>query len=762
MWGAPLSEKGVEGWARWEQCERERGEEALSRLAVKWPPFFSASTFVNGREARLSFYEKHRLLELTVVRDRGLEPAFVLHGPEQTLWLNGQSDPIHETNEVERLVLTDMTVTDYLRFFLYFLRSDLGAFVLIESWDEVEPGEDGRTATDDANATLTLAAVRNMAAAIQPHRVDGRWLCDGTVTYDGSVFRASFAVQSDGTVEMIGDEKLGELGSISVPEAPSLELAAQTTQDRASLARTGSSEHAIEPPSDREVTEAVVAVLLEDAIREMNSRSLDDNMLLRHFNSETRTDKPQTAIEQLSNLVEGSKPVVIIESDVPFVEDFVAGIVAPHRVASDQVARASAMGGDDLRCEVAVSAITGVYLLSFHTYRGLFDAERVAHELSLSDALVLVGCNRSDDVPEPLRRITDLVLTFPQVDHQRFKRIFERVFHAKPTAVSESVGPDWTRYLVPADFHTPRRLDLSPDDAQRFLRERVQHRLTQVSPDVGPRLSELEGLGEARQIAEDLIEDIQAARADEISWSAVDPGLLLIGAPGTGKTTLARAIARECGIKFVVASAAGWQSAGYLDAHLRAMRADFAEARRYAPAILFIDEIDSIGSRENLEGSNAQYQTEVINALLEELQSISITDAVIVIAATNYLERVDPALRRAGRLDQVVQIRLPSIDGLEKIFAYHLSRFQAEGGPVNEDIDTRALAELAFGLTGADVELFVRGAARRARRQHRPMNQVDLVAEVTRRPRRPDSAPMLGPEDRNAFPCTRPATVSPG
>jgi ATP-dependent Zn protease len=292
-----------------------------------------------------------------------------------------------------------------------------------------------------------------------------------------------------------------------------------------------------------------------------------------------------------------------------------------------------------------------------------------------------------------------------------------------------------------------RRLALGPDDALSVLRDRVQARLSQVTPDDGPGLDNLYGIGEARQIAEDLIADIRAAQVEQIPWSVVDKGLLLVGAPGTGKTTLARAVAKECGVKFVVASAAKWQSAGALDEHLRAMRSDFAEARRYAPAILFIDELDSIGSRENLSGPSAVYQTDVINALLEEIQGIGSTDPVIVIGATNYVEKIDPALRRAGRLDQIVEIPLPNVEGLECIFGYHLSRFSASGGALASDIDKRALAELAFGLTGADVEFFVRGAARRARRENRPVDQKDVVAEITRRPRRPDSAPRLTPAE---------------
>lgn len=743
-----LPEKSTDPWASWEPCEEQRAAAVLARLAEALPAFFADSIVLECRSLTLSFYDDHQLVELGFVRDHGTERAFVLDGLGTTVWLSGDSGPIHETNENESLVLTDETVADYVRFFFYFLRADSGAFVLTEDSSEIGPDDDTDVDSTEAGTALTLAEARGQTRPLTARgRDDGRWLFDATIAYGDALFTSSIAVGPDGQVEMLDDEPIGTLDGLVVSQPPALTLQIQADHLAAEPPDTryrseGPLDDAVQP--DREVTQAVVAALLEDALRERNSDTKPGSVLLRHFNSQTHADRP---IEQLTRLMSESTAMVLIESDIPFVEDFVARLAAAPDVGHGDVVRAGPVSGDDLRCEIAVNNHSKLYLLSFQTYRGLFDAERVANDLALSDASVLIGCNRAGEVPEPLRRMADLVLSFPRIDRQRFARIFERVFGVKPVAGWEGEGSDWTRFLVPADFHAPRRLGLSAAEALTLLRDRVAARLHAVTPDVGPRLDELHGLGEARQVAEDLIEDIRAAQDGEIPWTAVDRGLMLVGAPGTGKTTLARAIAKECGVKFVVASAANWQSSGYLDAHLRAMRNDFAEARRYAPAILFIDEVDSVGSRERIQGPSVQYQTEVINALLAEIQGIDSTESVIVIAATNYLDNVDPALRRAGRLDQVVEIPLPNIEGLERIYGYYLDLFASGGGELGSDVDVRGLAELTFGLSAADVEFFVRGGARRARRNRRPLGQEDLLAEVTRRPRHPDSAPRLTPAE---------------
>jgi ATP-dependent Zn protease len=248
-------------------------------------------------------------------------------------------------------------------------------------------------------------------------------------------------------------------------------------------------------------------------------------------------------------------------------------------------------------------------------------------------------------------------------------------------------------------------------------------------------LDQLHGMPEAKEWARQLIEDIQLAEKGPlkggISWNDVDKGALFEGPPGVGKTTIARAIAKSCGLKFISASAAAWQATGYLNNHLAAMRASFALASEYAPSLIFIDEIDSIGNRETFSGDSRQYQTEVVNALLQELDGFEGRQRIIVLAATNFAGNVDPALRRPGRLDRVLNIPYPNVDGLKGIYQHYLSK---NPHTLSSD-DFEHTARASLGLTGADVELFVRSARRDCRRNGRKEIAIgDLLRQVFRTP----------------------------
>jgi cell division protease FtsH len=160
-------------------------------------------------------------------------------------------------------------------------------------------------------------------------------------------------------------------------------------------------------------------------------------------------------------------------------------------------------------------------------------------------------------------------------------------------------------------------------------------------------------------------------------------------------------------VPLVATSYAVWQRSkgGYLGDVLAAMKDDFTLAKKHAPCILFIDEIEAVGSRET-GGNNQRWYTAVITALNEQLQGICSREGVVVVAATNYPDRIDPALLRAGRLDTSIAIPMPNAEDLRGIVRFHL-----RGDLANADLG--ALAVALAGSTGAHVERIVRIARRR-------------------------------------------------
>ena len=741
-------EQTLGGGIRFRPGDAAVSAQLVADLKRRAPKRLATLGLRGSRIGKLPFYTDHELIELHLSNVEGIERAFVLYDGKRLTWLDGTSAPIHAVNDLEQLNLTADTLLDYIRFFLYFVHADSGAFALVESPDALEAGS--------ASAKV-LASKRALVVPFAPTGSLSNGLPEvaATIAYSGVLFEGIFSAHADGQVEMTEDEPLGPLEGVEAPACPALgpvpvdppgEPVSAKPSPKASAAKfeellEKANADGAAAPADRRVTESVVAVLLAEA-----AGAAMGHTLLQRFNTKSGTKRP---LEPLSRFVVEFTPIIIIESEIPFVEQIAVGLLDPeHDDFEPRVTeRATALSGDDSACVVNTgSTQTRLHLISFHSYRRLWDAEWTAHHLALGSATVLIGCARAQDVPEALRRVADLTLKLPRIDERPFPAIFQNAFGVALPKGWRNGGRDWVRYLLHSDFHAPIRLKLTPEEAVDYLRERSLARLTQVSAADAPKLADLHGLGEAKRVAEDLIADIAAARAGRIPWSSVDHGLLLVGPPGTGKTTLARAVARACEVKFIHGSAASWQATGSLDVHLRAIRDTFSEARRYAPSILFIDEIDSIGSRELLSGSNAIYQTEVINGVLEQIQGIDPDEPVIVIGATNYADKVDPALRRAGRLDQVINIPRPNVAGLQQIFRYHLALHRKDK-QLARDIDERSLAQLAFGLTGADVEFFVRGAARRARKERRKITQADLVAEVTRRPRHPDSVVRLSAEE---------------
>lgn len=261
--------------------------------------------------------------------------------------------------------------------------------------------------------------------------------------------------------------------------------------------------------------------------------------------------------------------------------------------------------------------------------------------------------------------------------------------------------------------------------AMRNLRDAmaVDSPPTRGSEYSNPTLDDLHGLGKAGDWGRELAIDLTDWRAGRIPWSDVERGILLSGAPGTGKTTFAAALARACGVHLVAGSIARWQSKGHMGDLLKAMYGAFEEAKSKAPSILFIDEIDAVGDREKFSGDNAQYCTGVVNALLECLDGADGREGVVIVGACNHPQRLDAAITRPGRLDRHVVIPLPDAEGREGILRWHLS-----GSLIGDNLSH--IVERTAEWSGAALEQLVRQARRTARRRRREMALDDLVHEL--------------------------------
>lgn len=240
-------------------------------------------------------------------------------------------------------------------------------------------------------------------------------------------------------------------------------------------------------------------------------------------------------------------------------------------------------------------------------------------------------------------------------------------------------------------------------------------------PDI--TLDDLAGMDEAVAWGKNLAEDLQAYMAKEVPWSEVDPGMVLHGPPGTGKTTFARALAASCKVPLIATSYAQWQRSGShcLGDVLEAMSKCFVAARKHKASILFIDELDSLPKRKQDGGRNDSWWTSVVNALLEELDGMASGEGVVVVGACNNLSFIDPAVLRAGRLDRTIAIQLPDYAALKGIVSYHLRGDAALFGDVDR------LAVMCQGMTGADVAQTLREARRAARRANRTLAADDVL-----------------------------------
>ena len=246
-----------------------------------------------------------------------------------------------------------------------------------------------------------------------------------------------------------------------------------------------------------------------------------------------------------------------------------------------------------------------------------------------------------------------------------------------------------------------------------------------VKSSAGIKFSDVAGEEEAKDSLKEIVDYLHGpARYKEIG-AAMPKGVLLVGPPGTGKTMLAKAVAGEANVPFFSMSGSEFVEM-FVGMGAAKVRDLFRQAKEKAPCIVFIDEIDAIGQKRDGRVGGNDEREQTLNQLLTEMDGFEENSGVVLLAATNRPESLDPALTRPGRFDRRIPVELPDLKGREEILKVHARKVK-----ISDNVDFSVIARMASGASGAELANIVNEAALRAVRDNRKaVTQEDLEASI--------------------------------
>ncbi|MCI9074678.1 MAG: ATP-dependent zinc metalloprotease FtsH [Dorea sp.] len=218
--------------------------------------------------------------------------------------------------------------------------------------------------------------------------------------------------------------------------------------------------------------------------------------------------------------------------------------------------------------------------------------------------------------------------------------------------------------------------------------------------------ADVAGLQEEKEELEEIVDFLKAPKKYIQVGARIPKGVLLVGPPGTGKTLLAKAVAGEAGVPFFTISGSDFVEM-FVGVGASRVRDLFEDAKKNAPCIIFIDEIDAVARRRGTGmGGGHDEREQTLNQLLVEMDGFGVNEGIIVMSATNRVDILDPAILRPGRFDRKVSVGRPDVQGREDILKVH-----AKGKPLGDDVDLKQIAQTTAGFTGADLENLLNEAA---------------------------------------------------